>query len=230
MFGLAVPKKLLPSSLFPLHRHRHHHRRHHPTPKSTTSAFHRGGRLSPVISTSHLSHAHSDRLNAGSESSDVESEYSLVSTTGTATQESVTHAFFDTVSFILLDVNFQVIQTFRSIRTTTRATVQEVVAVFYALRRVVVVLVQIALSVFGVGLSLAEEGVRGAVEEGERVGREEWEREQFEKEQAEMSRNIRRERRASNGSRSTLKSAHTPVKSGAGLVVLHESAQNSLLR
>ena len=168
-------------------------------------------------------------MNADLESSDVESEYSVVSTTGNP--ETVTSAFFDTFSFILLDVKFQVVQTFRSIRATTLATLGEVVDLFYALRRLVVVLVEIALSVLGVGMSLAEEGVRGAVEEGERFGREEWEREQMEKEQQELSRSVRRERRISNGGRSTLKSpSSTSARSSGGCVCSSSSRSRADLR
>ena len=220
VFGLTLPKKLLPSSLYPSRRHRHHNHPR-PTPKSTTSGFSRGVKLSPVVSAAAFVNPHLLNPKAGSESSDVESEYSLVSTTGTANPETITSAFLHTASFILLDINFQVSQAYLSIKATTLATYQEVVALFYALRRVVVVFVEIVLSVLGVGYSLAEEGVRegvrGAVEEGERYGREEWMREQAEKEQSEMSRSVRRERRVSNGGRSTLKSSSSgSVRSGGG--------------
>ena len=215
IFGLAVPTKLLPSSLYPNRRHHHHHHLlQRSTRKSTTSGFSRGGKLSPVTTASAFAHL----LNAGSESSDVESEYSVVATTGTANQETIGSALLHTISFILLDINFQVAGAYRSIKATTLATYREVVALFYALRRVVVVFVEIVLSVLGVGYSLAEEGVRegvrGAVEEGERYGREEWEREQME---LELSRSTRRERRVSNDGRSTLKSASSAsVRSSGG--------------
>lgn len=46
---------------------------------------------------------------------------------------------------------------------------------FHTLRRFVTLLIEFALSILGVGIELAEEGVRGAVQEGERVGRAEHE-------------------------------------------------------